>query len=184
MKILSSSLIQNTIDTTIDHQNFVKQLKLKTDAELAWKSSPERWSILECVEHLNLYGHFYIPEIESAIENAKFDQDIEFKSGILGNYFAESMVPKGKLNKMKTFKDKNPLHANLDRKVLDEFLKQQTKTIDLLNKAKAVSLNKTKVKISLTKWIKLNLGDIFRFISNHNSRHFKQIENILGNIKS
>ena len=91
------------------------------------------------------------------------------------------MLPKQKLNKMKTFKDKNPLNSNLDTKVIDEFINQQIKTIDLLNKSKIVSLNKNKVKITLTKWIKLKLGDTFRFVINHNIRHIKQIEN---NIKA
>ena len=47
---------------------------------------------------------------------------------------------------MKTFKDKNPLNNKLDRKVIDEFINQQIKTIDLLNKSKTVSLNKNKVE--------------------------------------
>lgn len=87
------------------------------------------------------------------------------------------MLPKQKLNKMKTFKNKNPLNSNLERKVIDEFINQQRKTIDLLNKSRNVNLNKEKVKISVTKWIKLNLGDTFRFTTNHNIRHLKQIEN-------
>ena len=82
---------------------------------------------------------------------------------------------------MKTFKDKNPINSKLDRKVIDEFINQQIKTIDLLNKSKSVNLNKNKVKITLTKWIKLKLGDTFRFVINHNIRHIKQIEN---NIKA
>ena len=37
----------------------------------------------------------------------------------------DSLLPKGKLNKMKTFKDKNPLNANLDKTVIDKFINQQ-----------------------------------------------------------
>lgn len=184
MRILSETLIQNLIETTVQNQNFATLLKQKSDTELNWKAHPDSWSILECLEHLNLYGHYYIPEIEIEIKNAKQKTETDFKSGILGNYFAQSMLPKDKLNKMKTFKDKNPLNSNLDRKVIDKFITQQNKTVDLLNKAKTVSLNKTKVKISLTKWIKLTLGDTFRFVTNHNIRHLNQIENIIKNINS
>ena len=40
------------------------------------------------------------------------------------------MLPKQRLNKIKTFKDKNPLNSRLDIKVIDEFINQQTKMID------------------------------------------------------
>ena len=181
MKTQSETLTLDLIETTRQNLNFTELLKKKTDIELNWKQNSESWSILECLEHLNLYGHFYITEIEKAILNSKNKSEEQFKSGILGNYFAKSMLPKQKLNKMKTFKDKNPINSKLDRKVIDEFINQQIKIIDLLNKSKGVSLNKNKVKITLTKWIKLKLGDTFRFVINHNVRHIKQIEN---NIKT
>ena len=181
MKTQSQTLTLDLIETTRQNLNFAELLKQKTDVELNWKQNSESWSVLECLEHLNLYGHFYIPEIEKTILNSKHNSEEEFKSGILGNYFAESMLPKQKLNKMKTFKDKNPINSKLDRKVIDEFINQQIKTIDLLYKSKNVSLNKNKVKITLSKWIKLKLGDTFRFVINHNIRHLEQIEN---NIKA
>ena len=31
------------------------------------KSSSTSWSVLECLEHVNLYGDFYLPTIESSI---------------------------------------------------------------------------------------------------------------------
>ena len=181
MKTQSEILILDLIETTRQNLNFAELLKEKNETELNWKANTESWSILECLEHLNLYGYFYIPEIEKTILNSKQKSEKEFKSRMLGNYFAKSMLPKQKLNKMKTFKDKNPLNSYLNRKVIDEFVNQQIKTIDLLNKSKVVSLNKNKVEITLTKWIKLKLGDTFRFLINHNIRHIKQIEN---NIKA
>ena len=49
--------------------------------------------------------------------------------------------------------------------------------LSLLNKSTAVSLNKNKVPITLTRRIKLKLGDTFRFIIHHNIRHLNQIQN-------
>ncbi|MBC7439464.1 MAG: DinB family protein [Flavobacterium sp.] len=177
MKIQSEIFILDLIETTRQNLNYVELLKQKNETELNWKENSESWSVLECLEHLNLYGYFYIPEIEKTIIYSKDIYEVEFKSGILGNYFAESMLPKQRLNKIKTFKDKNPLNNRIDRKVIDEFINQQTKIIDLLNKSKTVSLNKNKVHITLTRWIKLKLGDTFRFIIHHNIRHLNQIQN-------
>ena len=133
---------------------------------------------------MNLYGNFYLPEIESKIKNSTTKSESEFKSGFLGNYFAKSMLPKDKLNKMKTFKDKNPLNANLDKSVIDKFIEQQVKLLDLLSQSRNVSLNKVKIQTSISSLIKLKLGDTFQFFINHIIRHLKQIERIETEMKN
>lgn len=125
-----------------------------------------------------LIWRFYLPQIENKIKNSTTKTEFEFKSGILGNYFAKSMLPKEKLNKMKTFKDKNPLNANLDKTVIDQFIKQQIKLLDLINQSRNVSLNKVKIQTSISSLIKLKLGDTFQFFVNHIIRHLNQIERI------
>lgn len=94
------------------------------------------------------------------------------------------MLPKAQLNKMKTFKDKNPLNANLGKTVIDKFIHQQIKLIDLLTQSRKVSLNKVKIQTSISSFIKIKLGDTFQFIINHNIRHLKQIESIQANRKN
>lgn len=182
MKVKSETLIAELTEMTKQHISFAAALKEKSDIQLNWKVNQESWSILECLEHLNLYGDFYIPEIEKVIQNSKSKSESIFKSSIIGNYFAESMLPKEKLNKMKTFKDKNPLNSFLDRNAIDRFINQQIKFLELLDKARTISLNKEKTSISITVLIKLRLGDTFRFVISHNIRHLKQIEKIVNQL--
>ena len=152
----------------------LQKLDLET---LNWKRSTEAWSILECLEHLNLYGDYYLPEMDKKIREEKAaSSKPDFKSGLLGGYFAKSMLPKAKLNKMKTFKDKNPINSVLDKNVISRFVEQQNRLLNLLDNAKSVNLNKVKIETSISKWIKLNLGDTFQFYINHIIRHFEQIE--------
>ena len=94
------------------------------------------------------------------------------------------MLPKEKLNKMKTFKDKNPLNSNLDKTVIDRFIDQQIKLLDLLNQSRNVSLNKVKIQTSVSSIIKLKLGDTFQFFINHIIRHLKQIDRIQQTMKN
>ncbi len=162
----------------------VEQLKNSDLHSLTWKQNPNSWSILECLEHLNLYGEFYLPQIEQKLKLSTIKNESEFKSGFLGNYFAKSMLPKEKLNKMNTFKDKNPLNAQLDRTVIDKFLKQQIKLLELLEQASNKNLNKIRIEISITSLIKLKLGDTFQFIINHIIRHLQQIERIKSEMKA
>ena len=146
--------------------------------ELNYKASSDSWSILECIEHLNRYGDFYLPEIGRCIRDSKKGAE-EFKSGWLGNYFAVSMLPKEKLNKMKTFKVMNPAGSKLDQSVIEKFLRQQDQMLELLNAAAKVSLTKNKTAISISKLIKLRLGDTLRVVIYHNQRHVVQAEKVL-----
>lgn len=158
----------------------VQPLKNLSLEKLNWKSTPDSWSILECLEHLNLYGDFYLPEIEQRMLSSTLKSDDIFKSGFMGNYFAKSMLPKEPLNKMKTFKDKNPLNSDLDSTCIDRFLLQQEKMLELLDMAQDKNLNKINTAISISKWIKLKLGDTFRIVIYHNQRHLVQAQNVLN----
>jgi len=180
----SEKLIQTLLEQTRQIISQAENLKTFDLQTLTWKENETSWNILECLEHLNLYGNFYLPQIESKIKNSITKTDLEFKSGMLGNYFAKSMLPKEKLNKMKTFKDKNPLNANLDKTVIDQFINQQIKLLDLLNQSRNVSLNKVKIQTSISSIIKLKLGDTFQFFINHIIRHLNQIDRIQQTMKN
>ena len=189
MKIQTEVLVVDLTNRTkrlIEEAEFLKE---KTEEALNYKVNPESWSVLECLEHLNLYGRFYLPEIKKSIsafplrrgtegEDNKNYFDSVFKSGWLGNYFANSMLPKEKLKKMKTFKNMNPINSKLDKKVIDEFIDQQKEMLRLLEEARKVSLNKTRTAISISKLVKLKLGDTFRFVIYHNQRHMAQAQRI------
>ncbi|PIY07494.1 MAG: hypothetical protein COZ18_17180 [Flexibacter sp. CG_4_10_14_3_um_filter_32_15] len=205
MKIKVSKLTQNLIEEVKTILQKAQKLQTLSNDELNSRPNTESWTILECIEHLNRYSDFYLQEIEKRIDK-KMDknkgklnpkQDYIFKSGWLGNYSANSMLPiqKGIVsigesdtpkgnhflkigNKMKTFKDKNPIHSGVDRRVLDTFIDDQNEFIRLLEKSKNVDWNKTKASLTLP-LLKFNLGDTFRFIINHEIRHFFQIEKIL-----
>lgn len=180
MKIRSEELIQDLIERTRQNINKAELLKSKTDAALNYKTTSQSWSALECLEHLNLYGRFYLPEIAKRINETPSRKETYFKSGWLGNYFANSLLPKEELNKMSTFKNMNPLNSKLDRTVINDFLNQQIQILELLDKSKDVSLNKTKTSISISSWIKLKLGDTFRVVIYHNQRHMMQAEKALN----
>ncbi|QWT87453.1 DinB family protein [Chryseobacterium sp. PCH239] len=179
MKISTSEFLNELRNRIAEHLQFAEMLFLKTEHDLNFRTSTESWSTLECLEHLNRYGDFYIPEISRTISSAGKPSQLYFKPGILGNYFAKSMLPKEKLNTMKTLKAMNPIHSNLDKSVVDTFIKQQKKMLELLEEAQFIDLEKTKTSISISKLIKLKLGDTFRFVIYHNARHVEQIKRIL-----
>ncbi|MGL6127923.1 DinB family protein [Chryseobacterium artocarpi] len=178
MKISTISLLNELKDKTGNHLQYAETLLLKPENELNFRISTDSWSVLECLEHLNRYGDFYIPEVTQRISSSKTSFKPEFNPGVLGNYFAKSMLPKEKLNKMKTLKTMNPIHSQLNKEVVEKFILQQKQWLELLEKGREIDLGKTKTSISISKLITLKLGDIFRFVIYHNERHIVQAKNV------
>lgn len=172
--IYVDKLLAELTELTQQHIQEIQSFKQLPHDVLNRRPSAGSWSILECVEHLNRYGDFYIPEIEFRIKNANSQPSAVFKPGLLGNYFAKSMLPKEQLNKMKTFKSMDPAETPLDASVLDKFILQQKQLLHLLKAAKKTDLTRTKTSISISKWIKLRLGDTLRVVVYHNLRHTVQ----------
>ena len=160
---------------------------LQEDRELLTQAPTEgRWSVAQVIEHLNSYGRYYLPAIESALKESNAAPAEWFKPGWLGDYFTRTMLP-GKngqiVNKMQSPKDHRPQPVLQSRPVIDEFLKQEQWLLELLEHAKGANLGKTRIPITLSKFIKLKLGDTFRFLIAHHQRHFVQVGNTLRDVK-
>jgi hypothetical protein len=176
MKIATEQLIKDLTQRTesiISRIELLKQLPLE---KLNFKASITSWSVLECIEHLNMYADYYNPEMKKSIENSSTKPAEMYKGGILGRYFTNSMLPKEKLNKMKTFDDKNPIGSQLGLDVVEKFITQQKELIELMDLSKKINISKTRTAISISKIIRLKLGDTFRFNVAHNERHLLQAE--------
>jgi len=179
MKILTETLISDLIEITKTNINDVVQLQNASDSELNQRPGEDSWSALECIEHLNRYGDFYLPEIESRLNLASENKTTYFRAGKIGNYFARIMQPDQK--PMKTLKPMNPAVKSVVRvDVLQEFINQQKRMLDILDKARSYNLTKIKTAISISKVLKLRLGDTFRVVIYHNQRHIAQAQRSLS----
>jgi hypothetical protein len=181
-KFKSEDLIQ---DLKEDVQNLLaaaEHIKNSDGNKLIYQIDKSKWSIVQIIEHLNAYGRHYLPQIESALNENKTARDAWFNSGFWGNYFTNSMKPtnvyevKNKMKAMKAYTFPNSL--NVDQ-VLNEYISQKHKMLELLDKSKNGNLNAIHIPITLTKLIKLKLGDTFRFLIAHEQRHMVQARNTL-----
>jgi len=180
MKIQNEQLIKELVDLTKAHLKRAKEYRAMPVDTLNWKANPKKWSVLECLEHLNLYGDFYLPEMQKRIKTGKkANATATFSSGWLGNYFAKSMLPKEKLNTMSAPGGMNPVGSSLNETHLERFIAQQERLLSILEQAQTIDLTKTKTSISLASWIKLRLGDTLRVVIYHNKRHIVQADKVL-----
>ncbi|SHF24942.1 DinB family protein [Pedobacter caeni] len=180
MKIKNEELITELLEITGKCSIAVRKMRMLDLSQLNYKRTAETWSILECIEHLNLYGDFYLPLVaQEVLSHQPGNVPGVFRTGIIGNYFVNLIrVKSGSVKKMSAQKEMNPLHGDLTITTIDRFLKQQEQLESLLIQCQAINLTKARTAISLTKWIKLRLGDTLRFLVYHIERHTLQAERI------
>lgn len=154
--------------TEIMLERTIANWQLISHSTFARKPNASAWSANECVQHLNSYGRYYLPVIESAMVESKVEKkgsnNTTFSSGWLGNYFTNLMTvkPDGKISKMKSPKDHSPTSIQESHTVIAEYIEQQERLLKLLRKAIEADLN-IRIPISLTKMIRLKLGDVLMF---------------------
>jgi hypothetical protein len=68
--------------------------------------------------------------------------------------------------------------ANVEA-VFKEFNKHQNKLLQLLEVARRRNLNSIRIPISISKFVRLKLGDTFRFLVAHEQRHMIQARNAI-----
>jgi hypothetical protein len=162
----------------------IREWQLLPAEQLNKQPAPNAWSAAQCLEHLNVYGRYYLPALKKAINNAKKPPSPTYKSGWLGDYFYHLMLPntEGALkSKMKAPKNAVPPVELDSAAVIAEFIEQQEQLLQLLEQARVVNLASIRIPISLTKWIRLKLGDTFLFVIAHNERHILQASIALKN---
>lgn len=151
--------------------------------KLVYAPKDGKWSIVQILEHLNAYSRYYLPAIEASFSEKKTEKAAWFNSGFLGDYFTKSMKPtnvyevKNKMKAMKAYTFPNSLNVDT---VMNEFAAHQEKLLQLLDTAQHVNLNEIRIPITLTRIVKLKLGDILRFLIAHEQRHMIQARNTLN----
>lgn len=139
------------------------------------------WSIAQCLEHLNTYGHYYLPEIRKGLEKQKGQPSSEvFTSTWFGSYFTRMMEPETGKKKYKAFKNHIPLSDLNAFAVVAEFIEQQELLLEYIRDSRAIDLDRVKIPISIFRWVKLKLGDVFQFLIAHNERHLVQAKRNLA----
>lgn len=158
----------------------------QSDATLQHTPGPGRWSAVQCLEHLNTYGRFYLPALDEAITRAERRNSKPaslFRSSWVGAWFTRLMEPgaDGQLrSRMKSPKGHLPSVQPEIAPVLSEFIQQQEQMENLLLRAAKVNIRQIKVRTSLSGLIKLSAGDTFCFLTAHIRRHILQAEKAIS----
>ncbi|MFT5860484.1 MAG: putative damage-inducible protein DinB [Flavobacteriaceae bacterium] len=178
----TKELILTVTDITKENISQVdKWMHKLSEKQLNWRPNPGIWSVAEVLAHLNSYSRYYHPAFKSKIENTRFvNAKDEFVSSPLGRSAWKSMKL-GRLNNVKRkFKAPKGHNPTIDPNMISgsevaDFKKNQDDLIEIFELSSQVNLRKVKVPISISKIVRLKLGDALLFVVYHNQRHMQQI---------
>lgn len=184
----TKELIQTVNDITRNNlETIQKKVSKLSENQLTWIPNPGVWSVQQVLAHLIEYGNYYHPTILKKIENTRFTSTKEaFVSSPMGRSAWKSMKLGNARNVKRKFKAPKGYNPTFDKEIIrgnevEEFLRQQNELFTIFEKAQTVNLRRVKVPISISKIIRLRLGDALLFIVYHNERHVQQILNLCNN---
>lgn len=156
-------------------QQAIRLFQNMTDEGLNRPSSTGGWSVAQCMWHLNSYGWYYHPRIaESLRKTGPAPKDGQHRGTWLGGRFAKMMDPTTGKGRMKAFKANTPASTLDGRAVVAEFIAQQEALLGFLREARFKDVSSARIPVSIIPWLKLPVGDVFRFLVAHDRRHVQQ----------
>lgn len=176
-KLETATDLQARLTTILDTVN--REFGSLTEEQLRQKPAPDKWSIIECLQHLNLAERFYIRNIQHKVDQLGLLQtnptDQPLKAGLVGRALCWAVDPKTKM-KLKAPSIVKPRRAeewNVQQ-VMSQFIELQTLLYDSLNKVIYLDWNQTQLPTLFGNWLKINLGDALRMLVLHTERHLAQ----------
>lgn len=163
--------------TEIMLEKAVRQYQNLDEASLNFSTTNDSWSIAEVLSHLNSYGNYYLPKMEAVLQQPHELSLRAYTASWLGTYFINMMDANRSAKRYKAAKQHQPKVVDAYVEVA-QFINQQERMLKCLKAFETVDISRTRIAISIAKFIKLNLGDVLAFLVTHNERHVQQIKRI------
>ena len=172
-------ILQNLITDAGSNLQLAKdQLSGLSDHQRNWKPGPKRWSVNQCLEHINITNREWIEKLKPVLQHGvKSDNSGLFKHGLIGSYMIRTHMP-GNKTKFKTKKSFDPPSALDSQKVWGDFMQLQQQWIDTMKLIQPYDLDKNKAQSPFASFIKYKLGDATILNNLHTHRHLNQAINV------
>lgn len=181
----TKDLLKIVTDISQDNIDLVsKFVKKMSENQLNWRPNAGVWSVSQVLAHLNAYAVYYHPVFIRRIENTRFTSTKEeFVSSPLGKSAWKSMKLGNAKNIKRKFKAQKGYNPLVDPDLVkgdevNQFLDNQTELLTIAEKSSDVNLKRVKIPISISKIVRLRLGDALLFVTYHNERHVQQVMNL------
>src|SRR5215212_4382301 len=121
-----------------------------------WRPRPGIWSIAECIDHLNVTGKKFIPNLDKMVARSRNNNYLSngpFRHSFFGNLFVKLSEPPPRI-KVRAPTVFAPSPDQPIEKVGPDFMKSQEELLERLKSANGVDLAKIKWPSPATKLLK------------------------------
>jgi DinB superfamily len=147
-----------------------------SDGQFNWQPEPGRWSMAQCLVHLNLAAAIQLPRVEAGIRAARAQGLVgqgPYRRGIIGTLIVRLTEPPPKI-RFKAPKSMAPPPAESLPRVGASFLELQGRLQEQIRHANGVDLGRAKVASPVADWLRFTLGQTLMVIAAHERRHLWQ----------
>lgn len=153
-----------------------------SDEQFNRPPAPEKWSVGQCLDHLNEAGGLLVPRLEAAIERAQREGPFAegpFRYGIFSRWFIRMMEP-GSSMKLPAPSGYAPETESLDPEAVGTaFAELQDRLIACTERADGLDLRRIRVGSPVVAWLRLSLGAWLEATAAHQRRHLQQARRVL-----
>jgi len=155
-----------------------------TDRQFNWREAPGRWSVGQCLDHLNVAVGKTLPRFDSSIEEARargWMGQGPFTYSRFARWMIGSMEPPAK-RRYTTSKIFVPSDAATLRvaEILPEFLRVRDELIARLERSEGLDLKRARVTSPVSRFFRMSLGGYFGFVIAHERRHLWQARQVMA----
>lgn len=146
--------------------------------QLGWKPAEDRWSILQCIDHLSLSREGYLPRLRKAVDRGT-ERGITGGEAPYGHGTAVGRFLLRTFQKPWRFKTVKPFEARDEpnpEAVIQAFRKHNAALIALTEEADGLDLGRLRVGVPATGLVRLSLAQGFYLGVVHDARHLAQAE--------
>lgn len=157
--------------------------KLVSDVPEQWwtrRSDPDRWSVAECVAHLNLTAAAYLPLLDDALaraRTARASAPTRYRRDPIGWVVWRTMGPPVRI-RAKTTAPFVPTNVRSVSALIGEFERLQHDQLERLTSADGLPLSDVRVVSPFSDKVKYNLYSCLSILPRHEQRHLWQAEQV------
>jgi hypothetical protein len=153
-----------------------------------WTIRPDadRWSIAECVAHLNLTADHFLPALEAALERARQLGPVtprRYRHDLLGWLLWRIMPPPVRM-RVSTSRPFVPAEAALPAALRTHFERTQTAQLLLLRQADGLPIDRVRIASPFQSRMKYSAYSAFSILPRHQHRHLWQAEQVAQQLQS
>jgi hypothetical protein len=150
------------------------------------RPDPDRWSVAECVAHLNLTSAQFLPRLDQALAEAEqlpARAPARYRRDPVGWLLWRMMGPPVRV-KTKTSAQFMPTNVRSVAGLIQEFERLQQEQLRRIERADGLPLTRVRVASPFNEKVKYNLYSCFCILPRHEQRHLWQAEQVAKALRS